>query len=38
MMIGKRRLPRSSPSTSANDPDCDWLEDNPNISNLILST
>jgi hypothetical protein len=38
MMIGSRRFPGFSPNTNANDPLCDWLEESPNISNLILST
>jgi hypothetical protein len=38
IIMGNRRLPPSSPNTKAKEPVCDWLEDNPNISSLILLT
>jgi len=37
MMMGKRLLPGVSPNTNAKEPDCDWLEESPSISNLIFS-
>jgi hypothetical protein len=38
MIIGKRLFPSVSPSTKANDPVCDWLEERPSISSLIFFT
>ena len=36
--MGNRRFPSVSPSTKAKEPVCDWLDDNPNISNFIFFT